>query len=431
LEFLRGCSRRYGQTFTLRFLLSPPIVVVSDPASIKTIFTGSGENLLAGRANAAFEGLFPAGKHSLLLSDGEEHRRHQKLFLPPFHGERMRTYGSVFEDAALTNIQRWPTGEQFSLALSLIEITRETIFRAIVGVHEPARSERLMALLGQVSGFGPAAMRLLPFLKIDLGRFSPWGRFRQAQRELFAFLDDEITKAQKEVGQRHDILAKLFEEAAQAGVTLTHEEVRDEILTLFAAGFLTTAASLSWAMEEILTSPTIHERLLGEVRSGTGEPRDGERSLVEATIRESLRLHPPFPLVLRWIDGKALSVDGYELPPGVVVAPSPFLAHRNPVAYPDPDAFNPDRFLKSKPSPFEYFTFGGGERMCTGYAFALFQMKIVLTTIFKYCDLRLAERVPARAGRWGIILGPAGGTPVVLDARRLSSTATVAGAPGR
>ena len=138
--------------------------------------------------------------------------------------------------------------------------------------------------------------------------------------------------------------------------------------------------------------------------------------LLDATVKESLRLQPIIPVVGRVLR-RPMKLAGHDLPAGTTVAPAVYPVHQRPSLYPDPRTFRPERFLTFKPSPSEWLPFGGGLRRCIGAAFALYEMKMVLASLLPRIDARLAgERV--RMSRRGITLAPAGGLPIVVTARR-------------
>jgi cytochrome P450 len=128
-----------------------------------------------------------------------------------------------------------------------------------------------------------------------------------------------------------------------------------------------------------------------------------------------LRLIPVVPMVGRVLEHPA-RIGGYDLPAGVAVLPSIYLVQRRPDLYPDPTRFDPDRFLRSKPAPYEWFPFGGGIRRCVGMAFAIYEMKMVLATVLSRTWLRL-KNPSVRVVRRNITLTPGGGLPVVVTGR--------------
>jgi cytochrome P450 len=230
-------------------------------------------------------------------------------------------------------------------------------------------------------------------------------------------------RADTRVRERKDVLAMLLAAKDEQGKGMSDVELRDELMTALGAGHETTATALAWAVERILATPDVHARLREEVRgSMNGAGLDPEKlaalPYLDATIKEVLRLRPVIPVVARILK-EPFTIGGYDLPVGTPVAPCIYLAQRDPNVYPDPEAFRPERFLNTSPDPFSWLPFGGGPRRCVGAAFALYEMKIVLGTLFAEANLSLAQKTPARVRRRAITFWPEHGTRVM--ARRVAA----------
>lgn len=420
---LEDCVRRYGPTFTLRMMRGRPHVIVSDPEDVKTVFTGAPERWLSGKGNESFKPFL--GESSLFVLDGEAHRRHRALSSPPFRGERMRAYGSLMAELARREVDRWPLGRPIRILEALHEVTIRVIFRAVFGVADETRADRLAHLFSETAGTAAQVTLFVPALQIE--SFGPYARFVRARREVDAILLEEIQRARREAGgrqddgPREDILAKLIEESERAGTPLPDQELRDELVTLLGAGHETTTSGLAWAFMWILGTPHVREKVLEEVRAaapgGALDPENLPRlRYLDAAIQESLRIAPPIPIVRRWL-AEPTTLGGHELPAGTFVCPSAFLAHRDPRTFPDPLRFDPERFLGQRPGPYAYFPFGGGNRICIGLPFALYEMKVVLATILARADLSLVGPPSLDSRRRAILLVPTNGTPVVVERR--------------
>jgi cytochrome P450 len=255
-------------------------------------------------------------------------------------------------------------------------------------------------------------------MQYDLGRFSPWGRFLHRSRLASEILRGEIRRGrEKGTAGRTDVLAMMLDARDEAGDPLGEDEVHDELVTLLVAGHETTATSLAWTMRWLLTDRPLVERLLGEIASTGGDPLKLARlELLDATVKESLRLQPVIPMVGRVLQ-QPTRIGSLDLPKGAVVAPSIYLVHRRPLIYPEPTRFRPERFVGVKPAAWEFLPFGGGLRRCVGAAFAIYEMKMVLAALLPRVEMRLASR-RVRNVRRGITITPEGGLPVVLTAKR-------------
>jgi cytochrome P450 len=277
--------------------------------------------------------------------------------LPPFHGERMRAQREVVAQVARAELATWNgavTTHERMQALTL-----EVMLRVVFGSTEP----RLRAAITQALALTRSAPRLVA---MSLGRRGP---FERAVERFDAELYDLIDTA-PDAGLLGELRA----------VSDSPQEVRDQLVTLLAAGHETTATALAWAFERLSRRPDVVERLATD---------DAYR---DATVKEVLRARPVLSIAPRTLTSP-FTVAGRTLPAGVQVAPCIYLTHRREDVWRDPLAFRPERFLEDpKPSPYAYIPWGGGTRRCIGAAFASMEMEVVL-----------AEA--ARAGRFGPV-GP-------------------------
>jgi cytochrome P450 len=404
-QFLTACRERYGDLFTIQLSAGRTVVVAADPAVAKQVFTGDPDTLLAGAGNVVLKPLL--GPRSVLLLDGPEHLRQRRLLLPPFHGDRMRAYGEAMTEIAERHVAGWPVGRDFPVHRSTQAITFEVIMRTVFGLEDAARVEQLGGPLRRLLGSTDNPLRLLAlqFTSSERGGpRSPWGRVRAMMAPSDALIAEEIRtrRAAGDTG-RDDILSLLLAARDEDGEPLTDAELRDELMTLLVAGHETTATALAWTLERLVRHPDVLER-------ARAEQEEGGSDYLDAVIKETLRLRPVVPGVVRKLTVPQ-TFAGWQLPAGVHIAPSIFLIHRRADVYPEPEAFRPERFLEQTPSTYEWLPFGGGIRRCLGASFALSEMRIVLGTILRRVELatcgaadegvrrRFVTFTPARGGR--------------------------------
>jgi cytochrome P450 len=381
------CARRFGETFTLTFGPSGrKLVVVSDPEAVKTVFTAPPE--VAPSAAGASPIAPIMGPSSVITLVGPEHMRQRKLLLPPFHGERMREYEEVIVQATRRSMADWPLGEPMRLAERTRAITLEVILRAVFGVE----AERMGLLREAIGGLiTPAQMPALLFAALRRPSADrPGGSIGRALDHLDDVIYAEIARrrAQRDLGERTDILSLLLLARDEDGQEMTDQELRDELVSLLLAGHETTATAVAWAVERLVRHPAKLARLTAEIDAGEGE------EYMQAVISETLRVRPVVPLVVRVLQ-EPLGVGGHELPVGARVVPSIYLTNRNPRVYEAPAEFLPERFLERPPETFSWIPFGGGIRRCIGASFATLEMKLILRTVLG----ELAPSLPARGGR--------------------------------
>jgi cytochrome P450 len=394
-------------------------VFFTHPDAIKTIFTGDEEDLRAGEANYRLEPVL--GKHSLLILDGREHMRERRLLQPPFHGDRMLAYGTVMRDIAARAVERWPIGRPFPLHAEMQGVTLDVILRTVFGLDEGPAKRDLRAALLDLLNLGSNPQLLLAAQQASGNGAGQAARFFTARERVDRLLFAEIAaRRQADVTGRPDILSLLVQATYGDGRPLEDEALRDELMTMLVAGHETTATPLAWSVSHVLRHSDVRARILDELAGAGPAPLDPQRvtrfEYLDAVCRETLRLTPIIPLVGRRLT-RPMQIGGTDLPAGVVAAPCIYLAHRRPDRWPEPERFRPERFLETKPTPYEFLPFGGGVRRCLGMAFALVEMKIVLAEVLSRAELRAAPGYQVRVVRRSVTLAPSEGMPVVVERR--------------
>jgi cytochrome P450 len=298
-------------------------------------------------------------------------------------------------------MDRWPSDRPFPLLPRLRDLTFDVILRVVFGLEDPSRLERLRSALAALLRMGRSWM-ILPWVQQDLGPLSPWGRFLRARDRVDQLLLDEIRMRRgaplNEDGGVIEMLAG----------SLSEQELKDELMTLLVAGHETTASSLAWCFDEMLRHPNLVNRLVAEREAGSTH-------LLDAVIKETLRLRSVFRLVSRRLRAP-LELDRYAIPAGIAVGANLYRIHRRPDLYPDPLAFRPERFTDA--SQRAWIPFGGGARRCLGASFALYEMSTIVGTVVDHADLRPASPRPETVRLRAVMMVPRRGTRVVMTARR-------------
>lgn len=406
MESLLGWRERYGDLFTVRFLVFGTGVYVADPEAIREMLTGDQSDLHAGEANAPLGAAL--GERSVLILDGPEHLRQRKLLLPPFQGSAIGAFREVIREVADAEVSGWAVGDRFTMRERMRALTFEVIARAVFGVTEPERIERLRHALTAVMDLAP--LFLLPnALRQDLGRFSPWGllqrRLRAADELLYLEIDRRRLDADPE--QRTDVLSLLLRARDEDGEPMTDVELRDELMTMLLAGHETTATGLAFAFDLLPRNPRVLARLRAELAGG-------DDAYLNAVVTETLRLRPVIDAAERTLT-KPRRIGGWELPAGIRVYPAIALVHHREDLYPAPSEFRPERFLDGTTESYSWLPFGGGIRRCIGAALAQAEMAEVIRTIVTRVDLRPSRAEPEPVVIRGVTLVPRHGTPVVVE----------------
>jgi cytochrome P450 family 135 len=448
-DLLRRSAARYGEPFTLRTMWADaPMVIVSDPDTIKRVYAAPDGELRGGASSTVLEPF--AGPSSILVTSGEAHMRRRKLMLPPFHGKRMEEQRATIAALAREEVARWQPGQPLRTLPRMQELTLDVILRVVLGAPDP----RLRAAIRAALDMTTSMPRLITLSLAPRGS-APWRPFERAVERVDALLRDEIRARMRaaqgdgasahgggasapggasaegaraparggeasaaqdgeasaaqdgEASAAQDGAAPVIDELVASG--LSEDELRDQVVTLLAAGHETTAGSLAWAFERLARHPHVLARL-----------REDDDAHLDATVKEVLRVRPVLTITPRKVI-EPFTVGGYTLPPDVHVTPCLYLAHRRPELWKDPTAFRPERFLDGAPAPYSWLPFGGGVRRCVGAAFATMELHEVLRAVAARFELKPDRPTGERMRRSGVTLMPSRGgriVPVALASPR-------------
>ncbi len=404
--YLERQRRRFGTLFTVEVMGLGRFLVLSDPALIKQVFTADPKVLHAGDHSPLRKIL---GEHSLLGIDEERHLEQRRLLLPSFKGQRIKAYEELIEEVAVAEVDQMPQGTAFPVGPFMQRITLRAILRAVFGAEGRDLAE-LEELLPPWTEQG-SRMAMMNGLHHDLGPWSPWGRFLRLRARIDVVLDRLIAtaKADPELEERPDVLAMLVQATHLDGAPMENAEIRDQLVTMLAAGHETTAHQLSWAVERLSRHPEVLARLTEEVDAGGGKLR-------EATIRELQRTRPTIAFASRYTMA-SYELGDYRLPRGVYIASAAALTHFDPALFPRPDVFDPDRFLDTRPDTYSWIPFGGGLRRCIGATFAHMEMDVVLRVLLERVALEPSTAPDERWAFRGVAIAPHAGGVVTLRRR--------------
>ncbi|YAG06684.1 cytochrome P450 [Nostoc sp. DSM 114167] len=427
VSFMENAAQQYPDIFTAEVIgFGETVVFVNHPQAIKEIFTNDRKKFLfVGKVNRIFEPL--AGEYSLLMLNGERHKRRRKLTMPSFHGDRMRAYGSLISNLTEQVFSQLPLNQPFLARTAMQEISLQIILQAVFGLHKGGRYDkikRLMALLLDLfSSPFTSSFLFFPFLQQDLGAWSPWGWFLRQRQQIYELLYAEIAQRREEPNpDRIDILSLLMLARDEAGNPMTDRELRDDLMTLMVAGHETVATAMAWGLYWIHHLPKVREKLLQELDS-LGDSPDPmsifQLPYLTAVCNETLRIYPIAMFAFPRIVQESCELLGHPLASGTLLVPSIYLAHQREDLYPQPQQFKPERFLEHEFSAYEFLPFGGGVRRCIGEALAVFEMKLVLAKVLSGYQLALAGKRPEHPQRRGFALAPANGVKMVVTGRHV------------
>ena len=376
---------RFGDPFTIRLVPGGrPLVLFSSPEAAKEIFALDPATAHAGKGNAILGPVM--GRHSLLLQDGDDHARARRLLMPAFNGAALREYRELVSAIAADEAEHWPDDVRLRSLDRMNVLTLEVILRVVFGVADEERLAALRPRVNAVVNVSPAVLMGWPYPA--LRRVGVWKADVENQRALDRLIYAEIRERRTapDLAERTDVLSRMIR-AGEGEDRLGDTELRDQLVTLLLAGHETTATSLAWALFELGRHPDLLRRTQ---QAATGStvlgPSADDDAWLEAVVKESMRLHPVIPMVVRTLLEPA-TVAGVHLPAGTTVGPSILMAHQLADNHPDPERFDPTRFLKQNPPAQTWIPFGGGVRRCIGAGFAVMEGAAVLREVLRRHDV--------------------------------------------
>ena len=404
-RFMRFAAKRYGPVFAINVPFFSRSVVVSDPALARQVFLASTDDLINVQPNLSR--IFGPG--SVFALDGKEHRARRKLLAPPFHGKSIKNYEKVIEEETLRETATWPEGREFATLEPMNRITLNVILRTVFGA-DGAELDYLREIIPPWAKLA-SRMATLPEPPFSTGRRSPWGRLTEFRhnfdRTVFALIDK--AEADPRLEDRTDILALLLGSRYEDGTPMSHQDISDELLTLLGAGHETTASTLGWAFERLRRHPEVLAELVKENDEGGNEFR-------QATIVELQRNRTVIDFSGRHVKAPYFDLGDWRIPHGYTVMIAVDNVQNNAEAFPNPERFDPYRFMGTR-TPTAWIPFGGGTRRCIGAAFANTEMDVVLRTILRRFVIETDNAPDEKIHFRGIAFTPKDGGLVTVHRR--------------
>jgi cytochrome P450 len=394
LAFLTRMSREQGDIAHFK-LGSQEVFLLSNPEHIKDVLVTYNRRFMKGRGLQRAKKLLGDG---LLTSEGEFHLRQRRLAQPAFHRQRIASYGETMIQLAAQLRENWRDGGAIDLDREMMRLTLAIAGKTLFGANVESDADEIGASL--TAAFALFNRVTLPFA--DLLERLPLAanrRFQEARTRLDAVIYRIINEHRASGSDNGDLLSMLLlsQDTEGDGSRMTDEQLRDEAMTIFLAGHETTANALTWTWYLLSQNSDVEARMRDEInRVLDGRlPRAEDApqlKYTEMVFAESMRLYPP-----AWTIGR-MALEGHEagstrIPKGSLILMSQYVVHRDSRWYPEPERFDPLRWIESekeKRPRFAYFPFGGGPRLCIGEGFAWLEGVLVLATIGQMWRLALA-----------------------------------------
>jgi pentalenene oxygenase len=411
LEFLESL-RPLGDLVTIR-LGTKPAYIVNSPDLIRRILVTDATAFEAG--GALLEKVRPFIGDGLITLRGATHRRHRRMLQPAFHHSRIARYAEVMRRLAATRADSWSDGQQIVADVEMMELAMAVVGRTLFSMDFDRDEVDEVVTAMPILLDGVRKRVLAPTDLLERLPTTDNRRFNTAVRRIHEVVD-RIIADYRRTGLDHGDLASMMLMARdeETGEGLSDGQIRDEVLTMLAAGTQTTATTMAWALHTMSVRDDIQTRAYAEIRDVLGDRDAAAEHLqrldhLRRLLTETLRLYPPAWLLSRRTS-REVTLGDHVLPPGASIFFSPYSVHRDPSTFPDPDRFDPDRWLPDRardvPRP-GFIPFGAGSRQCLGEGFAWMEATVVLATILQRWRVRpvpgqtirkvaLATLVPSR-----------------------------------
>jgi cytochrome P450 len=424
LGFFVECAGRYGDIVRVR-LAGSTAYLLNHPDLMEEVLVGQNRNFI--KHTFFWRHVRAIFGDGLLTSEGDFWRRQRRLAQPAFHRERIASYGKVMVDYSQGMLGQWRNGDIRDVHQDMMELTMKIVVKTLFNSEMADEVEEVGSAFEVV--IQEIAKRFRRPFRIPDGIPTPGNlRYRRSVQRLDRLVYRIIEERSRSGRDAGDLLSLLLAARDEDGSRMNEKQIRDEVVTLFLAGHETTALTLSWTFYLLSQNPAVDARLAAELAQALGERSPTVDELprlrfAEMVVMESMRLYPPAYVVGR----EALAdctLGGYRVPAGTTVFMSPYLMHRDPRYFEDPQSFLPGRWegdrVKRLPR-FAYFPFGGGPRVCIGNQFAMMEAVLLLATIARKFRLRLVPGHPITPFP-SITLRPHHGVRVELEERKASSS---------
>jgi len=389
LTFLLENRREYGEIVSYEFI-DESICQLNHPDDIEWVLVENSQAFT--KSHLTKDVLGPVVGDGLFTSDGDTWREQRRRIQPAFHPDQIAVYGELMVDAVQRQLSTWDPGDRIEVNEEMRALTLDIVARALLGVDVESKIEQIGHDLDVIfARLGSVWYHLLPERIPTPGN----RRFDRALSSLESVVDGIIAE-RRATPAGDDVVSRLLDPEFMDGEEMSQRQLRDEVMTFLVAGHETTAQALTFTCYLLATNPDVEARLVEELEDSLGSDAPTVAAMRDLTytdrvIREALRLYPPAGDIHREpID--TVEIRGYDIPQGVTISMPPWVVHRDPRWYDDPDAFQPDRWtdeFRSSLPRLAYFPFGAGPRRCVGERFALMEAKIVLASIYQDVHLEV------------------------------------------
>ena len=388
LQFLTEVTKDYGTTVKLGAMGAQQLYLVSDPDDVRYILQENSQNYIKGKNFQIIQQIIGNG---LAVKEGSDWKRERRLMQPSFHRQQVGALIALMNQTTAEMVQSWEgikTGKSLDIFSQMMNLTQTILLKSLLSIDSPEQ----IAEMNQIwnTAYEYLSSQLWAVLRLPLWVPTPKNRrFVKAMSQLDRIVYDIIQQRRGDDNPPGDLLAMLMAAYdSESGSGLSDEQLRDEIMTIFTGGFETSAAVLAWTLYLLDRHPEVESKLHSELDSvlGGGTPALEDLAKLQYTrmvLSESMRLYPGAWVFTR-TNLQADKIGKYQIPANSLIMISPYITHRLPEYWSNPEEFNPERFTKEKVAArprYAYYPFGGGKRQCIGEVFAMTEMQLVVAAI--------------------------------------------------
>jgi cytochrome P450 len=390
LAFITEAAREHGDVVQFR-LGNINTFLLRHPDAVKHVLVDNNHNF--NKQTHGYKRLRELLGNGLLTSEGEFWRRQRRIAQPGFHRKRIAGFGETMVEHTLDMLAQWDDrarlGQTVDILHEMSKLTLRIVAKTLLDSEVGHVTDAVAEAVEVVNEFANKAVSnvLMPPMSFPLPVLN---RVRKAAQRLDEIVIGLIEERRADGTDHGDLLSMLMGARDDDGSGMTDVQLRDEVMTMFLAGHETTATALSWTFYLLSTHPGVTRRLEAELQEALGGRPPTVEDLaqlpyLDQVVQESLRLNPPAWLIDRMVVDDDV-IGGFRVPAGSMVLMSPFLTHRHPEMWPNPEGFDPDRFapeaVAARPR-YAYFPFGGGPRQCIGNGFASMELRLIVATILQ------------------------------------------------
>mgnify|MGYP000598570529 CR=1 FL=1 len=388
--FTERCARNYGDIAYYE-IMGTPFYQVNSPDGIEHVLVHNNQNYIKGEIFQ--ESLGPILGTGLLNSEGEFWRRQRHLIGPAFEPDRIAEYAETMVERTQQTASRWRDGAVRDVNEGMMELTLEIVADALFGVDVGRYVDTVAESLGVVMDYQEGlSADLLPVDVPTPGKIKLQRAIEDLENVVYRIIDERARNP------GDDVVSRMLSVEDEDGESMSREQIRDEVMTLLLAGHETTALALTFTAFLLAQHPPVEQRLLEELDEVLGgDPPTmadvGDLPYLERVVKESMRLYPPVPGILREATARD-EIAGYTIPEGATISINQWTVHRDPDIYDDPMAFRPERWTDEMEQDLPnlgYFPFSAGPRRCVGDRFAMLEARLVLATLLQQYHLELVS----------------------------------------